>query len=173
MMKAMSSKEQSDQVSSEVFRHAMSLLSAPVVLVTTDGPSGRHGLTVSAICSVSLSPPTLLFCINRDNRSHEAFLENRKVGISILKPGHEALAFRFASGSLTQEEKFKDNEWIVDQEASPVLADASVTLTGRIMEILPSGSHDIIISQIQDIVFHEEHHQALVWFGKGFHHICS
>ncbi|WP_408736357.1 flavin reductase [Acetobacter oryzifermentans] len=51
----------------------MSLLNAPVFLVTTDGHFGRHGLTVSEICSVSLSPPTLLFCINRDNRSYEAF----------------------------------------------------------------------------------------------------
>ncbi|ASL40870.1 MULTISPECIES: flavin reductase [Acetobacter] len=73
MMKAKSPKKQSDQVSSEAFRNAMSLLNAPVFLVTTDGHFGRHGLTVSEICSVSLSPPTLLFCINRDNRSYEAF----------------------------------------------------------------------------------------------------
>ncbi|KAA8383526.1 hypothetical protein FKW31_15205 [Acetobacter sp. DmW_136] len=91
----------------------------------------------------------------------------------ILKPDHGTLAFRFASGSPAQEEKFKDNEWIVDQEASPVIADDSVTLVKRIIETLPSVSHDIIISHIQDIVFHEENHQALSWFGKSFHHICS
>ncbi|MFP2874146.1 flavin reductase [Acetobacter tropicalis] len=88
-------------VSSDVFREAMSRLSAPVALVTTDGSAGRYGLTMSAICSVSVEPPTMLVCLNRDNRSHEAFLKNGVIGISILEPGHEELLYRTKNNSQT------------------------------------------------------------------------
>ncbi|GEB48536.1 flavin reductase family protein [Streptomyces cacaoi] len=34
-----------------------------VTVVTTDGPHGRYGQTVSAMCSVSADPPALLVCV--------------------------------------------------------------------------------------------------------------
>lgn len=39
------------------FRQALSLLSAAVNIITTDGPHGRFGLTASAVCSVTDAPP--------------------------------------------------------------------------------------------------------------------
>ena len=90
-------------VDRDAFRDAMSLLGAPVVLVTTDGPAGRQGLTVSAITSVSDDPPTVLVCLNRSNRSHAAFLRNGIIRISILGRGHDALAGTFASSRLSAE----------------------------------------------------------------------
>ena len=53
------------------FRNAMSMLSAAVNVVTTDGPAGRHGFTASAVCSVTDTPPTLLVCMNTASRSYE------------------------------------------------------------------------------------------------------
>lgn len=168
-------KEKSDDtaefVSSDVFREAMSRLGAPVALVTTDGPAGRHGLTVSALCSVSVDPPTVLVCINRDSRSHEAFIKNRNVGISILEPHHESLAFRFASGKLGQDEKFESEKWVERPGAAPVLINASVTLLGRIAQTLSSGSHDIFVVHIRDIGLQTEKSNGLVWFDRAFHHL--
>ena len=52
-------------VASQDFRAAMGLAATGVSVVTTDGPSGRFGLTVSAVSSVSADPPLVLICINR------------------------------------------------------------------------------------------------------------
>ena len=41
------------------FLQGMSQLASPVSVVTTDGPGGRAGVTVSAVCSVSADPPSL------------------------------------------------------------------------------------------------------------------
>ena len=35
------------------FREGMSRLGAAVTVLTTDGPAGRHGMTASAVCSVT------------------------------------------------------------------------------------------------------------------------
>src|SRR5436190_4986272 len=47
------------------FVDAMSRAATGVTVVTSDGIAGRFGQTVSAMCSVSADPPTLLVCINR------------------------------------------------------------------------------------------------------------
>ncbi|MBO1329151.1 flavin reductase family protein [Acetobacter suratthaniensis] len=153
----------------QAFRDAMSRLIAPVALVTTSGPAGRHGLTVSALCSASAEPPSVLVCLNRDNRSHAAFVENGVVGISLLAPGDEALAMRFASSRITQEEKFSDNDWRESEGNPPVLVRAAAWLTGRVGAFYPAGSHDILLCHVQRIGLHAQDVAGLAWFGRDFH----
>jgi flavin reductase (DIM6/NTAB) family NADH-FMN oxidoreductase RutF len=49
------------------FVEAMSCSATPVYVVTAAGPAGTHGLTVSAVSTVSVNPPMLLACINRQS----------------------------------------------------------------------------------------------------------
>ena len=62
------------------FRDAMASLSAAVNIVTTDGPAGRCGITATAVCSVTDTPPTLLVCINRNSAMNPAFQAIRSTG---------------------------------------------------------------------------------------------
>ena len=52
-------------VDSVAFREAMSRFAGAVHVVTTDGAHGRRGVTVSAACSVSDNPATLLVSVGR------------------------------------------------------------------------------------------------------------
>ena len=61
-----------DLVSRERFVGAMREVAASVTVVTTDGPCGRHGATVSAFSSVSADPPTVLVCLHADSRIAKA-----------------------------------------------------------------------------------------------------
>jgi flavin reductase (NADH) len=53
-----------------LFREAMARLPAAVNIITTAGPHGRCGVTASAVCSVTDTPPTMLACINRSSAAH-------------------------------------------------------------------------------------------------------
>lgn len=55
------------------FRDAMSSLSAAVNIVTTDGPAGRCGITATAVCSVTDTPPSLMVCINSNSAMNPVF----------------------------------------------------------------------------------------------------
>ncbi|MBS0994090.1 flavin reductase [Gluconobacter cerinus] len=161
----------SSHVSQEEFREAMSLLGAPVVLVTTDGPGGRQGLTVSAISSVSDTPPTVLVCLNRSNRSHRSFLQNGIVGISVLSPNHSDLARVFASRSLDAQEKFSHGTWEIGETGAALLSDALVTLDCVIRTIHSAGTHDVLFCEVQSIYNNSEAEHGLTWFSRDFHHL--
>ena len=107
------------------FRAAMSNLSAAVNIVTTDGPRGPAGITESATCSVTDSPPTMLVCVNRSSYTHDFFVENKRVGINVLGAEHEPIAMRFAGASdVSMGDRLSEPEWEHDSHGVPVLRDA-------------------------------------------------
>ncbi|MBB2205821.1 flavin reductase [Gluconacetobacter takamatsuzukensis] len=158
-------------VTPDLFRDAMSRLGAPVTLVTTDGAAGRHGLTASAVTSVSDAPPTVLVCLNRTNRSHQAFLANGVVGLSLLSGGHEDLAAAFASSRRSTEEKFAAGTWHTDATGAPLFGDALATLDCSIGAIHAAGSHDVLFCTVRAIRLHPQGGTGLAWFDRRFHHL--
>ncbi len=55
------------------FRNAMARLGAAANVITSNGPAGRCGITATAVCSVSDTPPTLLVCLNRSSAMNQVF----------------------------------------------------------------------------------------------------
>ena len=78
------------------FISSMSRAVNGVSIVTTNGPQGRFGLTVSSMTSVSATPPMLLVCINRDAVPHDAIRANGRFTINVLGEGQQAVANQFA-----------------------------------------------------------------------------
>jgi hypothetical protein len=80
------------------FLDAMSRVAATVNVVTTDGPGGRAGVTVSAMTPVSAdgAAPTLLICLHEDSRTTPAIAANRCFCINVLREDQASLSDRFA-----------------------------------------------------------------------------
>jgi flavin reductase (NADH) len=153
------------------FRAAMANLSASVNVVTTDGPAGRTGMTVSAVCSVTDSPPTLLVCINESSRSHQTFVDNGRLCVNVLGEQHEEMAMCFAgSTGLSGEDRFADPRWD-ERDGLPVLADAAASVTGRIVGATRQGSHSVLFVEIEGIAVDADR-GALVYFQRRFHPIA-
>lgn len=149
------------------FREGMSRLGASVNLVTTDGAAGRHGLTVSAVCSVTDSPPTLLVCINKSAFSHAALLENGRLVVNVLDHRHRDLSRLFARW--TGEERFADALWSVGRHGAPVLRDAPVAFECSIDQVLSQGSHSVLFCKVDATHLRDGRIGGLVWFARDFH----
>ena len=50
------------------FRKAMRRLTSAVSVISTAHDGARHGITVTSVTSVSMTPPSILFCVNRASR---------------------------------------------------------------------------------------------------------
>lgn len=155
------------------FRDAMSLLPTAVNVVTTEGVSGIHGFTASAVCSVTDSPPTLLVCMNQSSRSHSHFIDNKTLCVNVLGAHHEKLSNTFAS-KLCSDERFKQGDWHTLATGSPILEDALVSFDCEIEEVQEVGTHSVFMCRVVAIKHAERQdgqEDSLVYFNRAYHYV--
>lgn len=159
-------------VTQAVFREAMAHLPAAVNILTTDGPNGRCGITVSAVCSVTDTPPTILACVNRSSAAHDVLNRNGRVCLNVLTGGDTELALHFAGVTKTaMSDRFAWDIW--DQSADvPVLRDAQMTAIGSICDRKQVGSHTVLFVQIERITIRPGV-DSLVYVNRHFHRIVD
>jgi flavin reductase (NADH) len=153
------------------FRAAMANLSAAVNVVSTDGPCGRAGMTVSAACSVTDAPPTMLVCVNRASRSAGVLSGNGRLAVNVLGAGHEQLAMHFAGATrVPTAERFDDADWDLDTYGVPVLRTAAAAVVGRVQAEQELGSHTVLYVAVEHVHTHDDG-GALVYFRRRFHRV--
>jgi flavin reductase (NADH) len=156
----------------KLFREAMAYLSAAVNIITTDGPRGRCGMTASAVCSVTDTPPTMLVCVNQSSFAHSVLAGNGNVCINVLPADHQELARHFAGmTNLPMSERFEQQAWTAGRLGLPVLSDALASLEGRIVDTKTVGSHSVMFVEVADIVVRGDG-DSLIYFGRHFHRLA-
>ncbi|MGI8883089.1 MAG: flavin reductase family protein [Pyrinomonadaceae bacterium] len=134
-------------ISKEEFRSALSRFASGVTVVTTKDNDGKlYGITVSAFCSVSLTPPLVLICIEKNTGSHHAFEQSRVFVINILRENQQHISNRFASHL---EDKFTGISYRKGIEELPVLEDALANLECRLSHSYEGGDHTIFVGEIE------------------------
>jgi cob(II)yrinic acid a,c-diamide reductase len=143
-------------VDSTQFREAMSRFAAAVHVVTTEGAFGRRGLTVSAACSVSDSPATVLVCLNRNNPHNLLFNQNGVFALNILAEHHQPLANAFSGkDNLSSDERFAFASWQVGDLGVPVLSDALVSLECEIIDYKDVATHRVLFGEVKKITLND------------------
>lgn len=126
------------------FIAAMRTVASSVSVVTTDGPAGRHGATVSAFCSVSADPPTVLVCLNAGSRIAQRVAVNGRFALNVLPETERRTAQRFA-GMDDADNRFEGADW--GAGASPALAGATVFFC-EVDETSVAGSHHVFFGRV-------------------------
>lgn len=133
------------------FISAMRQVASGVSVVTTDGPAGRAGLTVSAMCSLSADPPALLICINRQSRAMDILRRNGVFCVNVLALEQMEVARVFAGQSSAPcGDKFACAHWEELATGAPAALDALAVFDCRIAQGMPYGSHDILIGAVAE-----------------------
>lgn len=147
------------------FRAAMARFASGVVVATTlDGEGQPRGFTASAFCSVSLDPPLVLVCLGKSADCHAAFAGARCLAISILAPGQDAVALRFATRGA---DKFGGAD-MAERGGLPVVRDAAATLLCRLDACLPGGDHSILLCAVEEVTLGGDADSALVHHARRF-----
>lgn len=151
------------------FRNAMAHLPAAVCIITTAGAAGRCGITASAVCSVTDSPPTVLVCLNQRSAMHDIFKRNGGLCINVLSGAHEQQAMHFSGATnMPMDERFGLTGWQQDAAGQPALDDALVRLQGTIKDAKAVGTHSVLFVELDRIDVSEER-DSLIYFNRLFH----
>ena len=157
-------------IDSATFRGAMANLAGAVNIVTGLGADGQAGCTVSAVCSVTDDPPTLLVCIGHGSRSNETFRESGALCVNVLSAQQQALAQRFADSAASAPERFAMAEWDTLATGAPVLRHALASLDCEITGTAELGTHTVFTCAVK-AVRTQRGGDALVYFRRGYHRV--
>ncbi|BCK73048.1 actinorhodin polyketide dimerase [Streptomyces libani subsp. rufus] len=145
------------------FRRALGTFPSGVTIVTTTDADGEAwGITASAFCSVSLSPPLVLFCPAVSARSHDLLRGAERYAINVLRPEHRTLALRFATAGA---DKFA-RAGFRTESGVPVLSSALATLVCRASARYDAGDHSILVGEVESV--HVQEGMPLLYFDREF-----
>jgi flavin reductase (DIM6/NTAB) family NADH-FMN oxidoreductase RutF len=150
------------------FKEIMACAPGPATVVTATGKDGRHqGLTMSAVCSVSLAPPLVLACLDHGSNTLQAVRESGSFTVNYIARGHENVALGFAVKS---DSKFDGIKFHIHDErlGGPVLGEHTAAYAVcRVEQLVESGDHTIVIGAVEYGEVREEHH-ALAYARREF-----
>ena len=152
------------------FREAMGRTASGVTVVTSDGAAGRVGVTVSSLCSLSMEPPSVLFCLHRDSRSLPAILANGVFAANILAQGQHRVADSFA-GLIPEyrDDRFAAGEWDALTTGAPILQGALCRFDCKVAQVFEFGTHRIVAGEVIALESHAT--DPLVYSDRGYRRI--
>lgn len=136
------------------FLAGMSSAAATVNVVTTDGPAGRFGVTVSAMSSVSADGerPTLLVCVHHASGAARAILQNRVFCVNVLRDDQAAISDTFAGRIEAPDgDRFSCATWVAQPSGAPRVEDPLVAFDCHLVSDLRVGTHHVFFGEVADL----------------------
>ena len=136
-------------MSRDRFLEGMSRAAATVSIVTTDGPAGKAGVTVSSMSSVSADSerPSLLVCVHDASASAAAIAQNGRFCVNVLTDVQAKLSDVFA-GRMGADDKFAHGNWTASPGGLPMLEGALVAYDCELKSDTLYGTHHIFIGEV-------------------------
>ena len=137
------------------FRQAMRRLAATVSVISLGHPDGRHGITATAVTSLSMEPPALLVCVNQAGFFHRLLEQETRFCVNLLHSEHADVGLAFA-GSEPADRRFARGDWDEDADGVPFLRNAQANLFCDKDRQIAYGSHSIFIGSVRRVDVRED-----------------
>ncbi|HEY2854863.1 MAG TPA: flavin reductase family protein [Gemmatimonadaceae bacterium] len=129
------------------FRRLLGRFASGIAIITARDCDRDVGMTVSAFCSASLSPPLVLVCVDSKASMHDLLLRHPKLGISIIGSEHEAHSRRFADKN--EARRFDGVPFTRGESSVMLLDDATAQLECQLVSHHRAGDHTIFIAEVE------------------------
>jgi flavin reductase (DIM6/NTAB) family NADH-FMN oxidoreductase RutF len=149
------------------FRAVLSHLASGVSVITTRDSDGRdHGMTVTAMCSLSLDPPLVLVCVDRAATMYPHLLRAAHFAVSMLASEQEALSRRFA---LIRDDRFEGVAYTRDRTGCALVDDALAHIECDMWAQYDGGDHTIFVGRVVRAAVREA--EPLVYYRGRYTHL--
>lgn len=129
------------------FRRALGNFATGVTVVTARDASGANrGITVNSFSSVSLDPPLILFCLDREALSFDSLCAAERFAVNVLREEQHSLSVRF---SMAAADKWEGVDYDLWPGGVPVLKGCLANLLCRRETLYEGGDHLIVIGRVE------------------------
>jgi flavin reductase (DIM6/NTAB) family NADH-FMN oxidoreductase RutF len=150
-------------LSADDYRNAIGRFLTGVTVVTTQHAGQLQGITASAVASVSLQPPTLLICLNRQSSTCRTLTTSGAFCVNVLADAQQALGLRFASKT---DDKFAGIEFLPGANGAPRIAGALAQLECTVTSMHEAATHNVFFGTVTQV--HVADGQPLAYFRGSF-----
>ncbi|MGW1764061.1 flavin reductase family protein [Streptomyces sp. NPDC002073] len=120
------------------------------VTVVTVGGDAPRGMTANSFTSVSLAPPLVLICVNKDAVMHQKLALSPEFSVSVLAAGQDDVARHFANHSRpVGVGQFENIDWVPGRSGdAPLIAGAVAHLECEKWRVYDGGDHTIYLGKV-------------------------
>lgn len=129
---------------------ALRSLVRPVAVVTAEHEGARYAMAATAFCEVSMDPPSMLVCINRNNATFAAISAGADIALNLLADNQEDVSRR-CGGAADQDAKFAAGDWLIETGKPPRLVDGCAAIMLRPVQMIDHGTHAVVIGEVVDV----------------------
>jgi flavin reductase (DIM6/NTAB) family NADH-FMN oxidoreductase RutF len=153
----------------DAFVAAMGAVAGSVAVVTTEGPAGRFGQTVSSFCSVSAEPPLILVCVNSRSPLCQAIEINGSFAVNVLSASQSQISDSFAGRPREGAPyDFDSISWSSDINGSPLIEGATATFSCTLEDRIQGGTHLMYLGNV--LTASREEETPLVYRSRTYGH---
>ena len=160
-------KARNDADIAEAFRDSMACFPAAVSIVTTGKGKYRRGFTATAVMSVSMAPPMIAVCVNKNVDAHPHLLGNGDFCVNVLSKDQEGIANRFAARDGSKGAvRFTFDEWDQLETGAPALAGCLSSVDCSLAAGLDAGTHTLMVGRV--LAVRNAATRPLLYFNRHF-----
>jgi len=133
----------------EDFLMAMRGATSTVNVISAKLNEERHAMTATSVASLSLSPPAMIICVNKEASIHNILRKDKKFVINILSNKQQNLS-ELCSSTEEGESRFKDGGWITEDEI--VFNDNSVSnIICNCTGVVDHSTHSVFFGDVMEV----------------------
>ena len=151
------------KINNNYFKKAMAKFATGITVITINDEDNFIGKTVSSFSSLSLTPPLILFSLDKKSSSLSKFIKNKSIGINILSNKQKNISIHFSK---------KDNKWdsikyYLSNRNIPMIKNSLVNLSCKNTRTISAGDHIIFVCEIIEIDINIED-QPLIYLESNY-----
>ena len=143
-------------------RDAFGQFATGITVVTTASESGQPiGLTANSFASVSLEPPLVSWCVDKESTRYSEFAIAKRYTISVLSGQQKHLSDLFALRSW-DDTVFEDIDWYPGENQVPQFPDVAARFHCQTRHRYEGGDHLILVGEVLE--YESDPQSPLIFF---------
>jgi flavin reductase (DIM6/NTAB) family NADH-FMN oxidoreductase RutF len=128
------------------FRQLMGRFATGVTVVTATSPDGKpSGMTINSFNSVSLDPPLVSICVDREADMHVTLTGQTGFVVNILSSDQESISRRFAEN---RPDRFNGVGYRLSSDGHPIIEGVLAHIECTAHDSIDAGDHSVVFGQV-------------------------